>query len=382
MYRLNMEENSLKMLKPITYSQINISERFDIEVWLEKKPELLGEPLLIIAKEFFRFDKTKERLDLAALDLDGNVVIIELKRDDSGTDVTWQAIKYTSYFSTLTNEQIFEVYAEYKGINEEEARQEIESFIKLEDALLNQDQRIILVSREFRPEVTSSAMWLINKGLDVKCVTIQPYLDEVNNEVFIVPTVIIPPPNTDDYLIRVAKKERETVSQTTDNNRRSQDEISQFMFKIRDNLISKEKVNELLTPFKHSRWAGEYDGIRYFKIWSNKGIWDNHMCSFQVNMSPEGGSWLSKKELDVCFWLNSSYGRSKGIVLEDFMKEIDALLNQDDYLKKFSRSLNEEELYFNQRIEYIELDDGLIDKVTNLLERLIITISPCVNKFS
>lgn len=38
-----------------------------------------GEELLIIQKEFDGFDDTRERLDLLALDKDGNLVIIENK---------------------------------------------------------------------------------------------------------------------------------------------------------------------------------------------------------------------------------------------------------------------------------------------------------------
>jgi RecB family endonuclease NucS len=51
---------------------------------------------LIIQKEFDGFNDTKERLDLLALDKQGNLVIIENKLDDSGKDVTWQVIKYAS----------------------------------------------------------------------------------------------------------------------------------------------------------------------------------------------------------------------------------------------------------------------------------------------
>ena len=54
--------------------------------------------MLIICKEFSGFDRTNERLDLLAVDPTGKLVIIELKRDDSGADAYWQAIKYASYF--------------------------------------------------------------------------------------------------------------------------------------------------------------------------------------------------------------------------------------------------------------------------------------------
>ena len=74
------------------------------KIWpngLNSIPAILGEELLIITSEYDRFDKTNERLDLLALDKDGNLVVIELKRDDSGKNVDLQAIKYAAYCSTL-----------------------------------------------------------------------------------------------------------------------------------------------------------------------------------------------------------------------------------------------------------------------------------------
>lgn len=77
----------------------------------------MGEELLIIQKEFDGFSDTRERLDLLALDLDkdGNLVVIENKLDDSGRNVTWQAIKYASYCSSLTKQDVIDIYQKYLG---------------------------------------------------------------------------------------------------------------------------------------------------------------------------------------------------------------------------------------------------------------------------
>ena len=81
-----------------------------MQEWLANQPDAAGEELLIIQKWFDGFDETRERLDLLALDKDGNLVVIEVKLDDSGRDVTWQALKHTAYVSGLTNTQIVEIY--------------------------------------------------------------------------------------------------------------------------------------------------------------------------------------------------------------------------------------------------------------------------------
>lgn len=77
-----------------------------MQEWTAKNPEVLGEELLVIQKEFDGFSDTHERLDLLALDKEGKLVIIENKLDDSGRDVTWQAIKYASYCSSMSQDEI------------------------------------------------------------------------------------------------------------------------------------------------------------------------------------------------------------------------------------------------------------------------------------
>ena len=109
MYILDKEGNQLVTAEPTTFKEQKIKERQHLQEWIAKSPEVLGEPLLIIQKEFDGFDQTNERLDLLALDKKGKLVVIENKLDDSGKDVTWQAIKYASYCSSLSQEEIIEL---------------------------------------------------------------------------------------------------------------------------------------------------------------------------------------------------------------------------------------------------------------------------------
>ena len=78
-----MRFDTVKVI-PLAGESQKILERQDIEKWVESYPEILGEELLILTTEYDKFDKTNERLDLLAIDKLGNLVIIELKRDDSG----------------------------------------------------------------------------------------------------------------------------------------------------------------------------------------------------------------------------------------------------------------------------------------------------------
>src|SRR4051794_1319270 len=113
MFVINQIANSIQPLTKRTFAELGFKERAHLKEWIAGNPLALGEKLLIIQKEFSDFSETNERLDLLALDKNGNLVIIENKLDDSGRDVTWQALKYASYCSTLTKEEIKNIFQNY-----------------------------------------------------------------------------------------------------------------------------------------------------------------------------------------------------------------------------------------------------------------------------
>ena len=84
MFVVNNVDKTASKIKEISFKDIGLKERSDLQEWIANNPIILGEDLLIIQKEFDGFNDTKERLDLLALDKNGNLVIIENKLDDSG----------------------------------------------------------------------------------------------------------------------------------------------------------------------------------------------------------------------------------------------------------------------------------------------------------
>jgi len=90
MYRIEKDENEILPIKAATFSELDFSERRNLQEWIAANPKVLGEELLIIQKEFSGFDNSNDRLDLLALDKSGNLVVIENKLDDSGKDVAGQ----------------------------------------------------------------------------------------------------------------------------------------------------------------------------------------------------------------------------------------------------------------------------------------------------
>ena len=212
MYRINKVTNNVIKLEQRLFKDLKIKEREHLQEWIAKNPEMLGEELLIIQKEFSGFNDTNERLDLLAIDKEGGLVIIENKLDGTGTNVVWQALKYTSYCSTLTTGQIIKIYQEYidKWGNAEDAKESLLEFMECEEEelLLNRnDQRMIFISNNFRKEVTSTVLWLLNHDIQIQCFRAIPY--SMGEEVFLQVEQIIPLPETKEYMIDAKEKEKE-----------------------------------------------------------------------------------------------------------------------------------------------------------------------------
>lgn len=200
----------------------NLLERQDLEKWIEICPEILGEELLILTTEYDRFDKTSERLDLLALDKEGNLVIVELKRDDSGKSVDLQAIKYAAYCSTLRLQDVVDLFHKHESqkeniVSKDDAQKKVLDFIENEEfEEINEKPRIILLSREFRPEVTACVLWLRKFGINISCVKLSPY-ELADGNIALDSSILIPLPEAKEFMIQSEKKEnveyRHTVSQ-------------------------------------------------------------------------------------------------------------------------------------------------------------------------
>ncbi len=262
MFQIDKHQNRITPIPEKRFGELGFSERHHLQEWLAHQPNALNDDLLIIQKEFDGFDDTKERLDLLALDKDGNLVIIENKLDDSGRDVVWQALKYASYCANLSKHQIIDLYQSYLGKhhsnaenNAEELICEFMDVIDVEELKLNigNSQRIILVAANFRKEVTSTALWLLGQGIAIECFKVTPYA--LNEQLLLSIEQIIPTPEAKELMIGISAKEAEDRSANIVSKRR--------------HILRTAFWEQALEAFKHSS------------------------CSLYNNISPTRDHWLS-----------------------------------------------------------------------------------------
>ena len=214
MFQINKDKNILTRLESKSFSELNIREREHLQEWFANMPDALGEELLIIQKEFDGFAETRERLDLLALDKDGQLVIIENKLDDSGRDVVWQALKYTAYCSNLKKSEIIDIFQQYLDRYRDggNATSQICEFLdaqEIDEVVLNSgnSQRIILVAANFRKEVTATALWLLSHEIQVQCFKVTPFT--FKEELLLDVQQIIPMPDAEEFMIGMTSKDVE-----------------------------------------------------------------------------------------------------------------------------------------------------------------------------
>ena len=211
-----LENGQLNAIQGTTFINESILERQHLQQALKQNISVIAADCLVLTEEYAEWDASRKRIDLLAIDKQANLVIIELKRTDTGDHMELQALRYASMISTMTFEHALDVLVDYRNKNGEEgftrenARETIEDFIELDainETNFGNDVRIILVSAEFSKELTTSVIWLNERDLDITCVRMKPY--KYQDQILIDIQQLLPLPEAKDYQIRAQKKAEE-----------------------------------------------------------------------------------------------------------------------------------------------------------------------------
>ena len=221
LYRWNAD--NLEPVPPTTFEAERLMERGDLQRVLRDQPEALEDGLFIVAEEYSKWQDSGRSIDLLALDNQGRLVVIELKRTQSGDHSELQAIRYAAMVSNMTLDQVIDAHREYlakRGIDEN-ANDRVFSHLGAADEsdaeIHTERPRIILASAGFSTELTTSVLWLRDGGMDISCVKLQLYS---NVDGLLMDTnQVIPLPEASDYLVKV--RERVEVEHRQQRSRRT-----------------------------------------------------------------------------------------------------------------------------------------------------------------
>lgn len=375
LFRVNPETKETADLEEVEFAALSLQEPRDIQEWIADNPRILGDDLLIVAKEFSGFDGTRERLDLLAVDQSGGLVVIELKRDDSGSDTHWQAIKYASHLHSASVDDVVKMLSEFSNITEDNARQELIQHTDSDETLdrLNKSQRIILASHRFAPEVTSAALWLNEQARRnlVTCIQMIPYKDSQSDTLYLQTNTIIPTPGAEDYQIGVGNRSGDEMGIARRNYTNKTDSVTEFCAKVNDLVMN--VLSDEVKPDKTSRWAGGHASWRHYNFWysesGDNGLvqWGNWSLSYRIELTP------AQDTDDSELWNASVSLYNDRALPEDLLARL--------------REVNiADEIQHDHRGVWIELDAQVLDEsfantIAQGTVRLIEGVTPTVREF-
>ncbi|MFC7485419.1 endonuclease NucS domain-containing protein [Knoellia sp. CPCC 206453] len=137
-----------------------------LEDFLVRDASLLGERLLVIGRQV-RTPHGKY-IDLLAMDADGNLHVLELKRDKTPRDVVAQVLDYGSWVSTLDRESVIEIANEHLQVPFESAFED--TFNESAPDELNADLQLTVIATDLDSSSERIVTYLRDFGVPINAV--------------------------------------------------------------------------------------------------------------------------------------------------------------------------------------------------------------------
>lgn len=181
---LAIDRNGKRMtrLERRSLPEAGLLERSDIQRMIQHDDvaffEELGESLLLVGEELRPASVVDDRIDLLAIDRNGCVVIIELKRGSHKLQLL-QSLSYAAMISKWEPRRIIEARAQLLEQSLEETEEEIEEFLDVDIASLNDVQRIVLLAENYDYAVLIASEWLSETyEVDIRCYRLELAADD------------------------------------------------------------------------------------------------------------------------------------------------------------------------------------------------------------
>lgn len=181
-----------------------VESEWQLESWLLANPEVILDERLLIFGRQYGLDSGYP--DLLALDRWANVVVIEIKKGQSGSgsasegSILSQPQEYAQSLSGYGYDELDGIYDELKtkvrngewdpgeaGVVKETLAEAHKSAfgIEIDQSAYNQHQRLVILAERITRQTESNARYLLEQGLNVQCVSVEwftPAEDDTNTD--------------------------------------------------------------------------------------------------------------------------------------------------------------------------------------------------------
>lgn len=157
LYKMTVKNQNFSEAEIESAELRDIEKECFIEDWIEAHPFCLnlGELLIIHRQPTVKNNTTKLRPDLIAVDEEGNLYVIELKKGRCEREILAQAFEYSAWLSSLSDDEIIELINPYLESRKKGRFTEafLASYTKAQIPKFNRPIKVVLVAEEITQRV-------------------------------------------------------------------------------------------------------------------------------------------------------------------------------------------------------------------------------------
>jgi len=152
----------------LTSNRLDLESR--LETLIEQDPMLLGQQLLTIGRQVPT--PHGKLVDLLAVDSEGSIYVVELKRDRTPRDVVAQVLDYASWVSTLSGDDVREIFRRYRADEELDAAFD-NAFGAAPPDEVNEQHHLMIVASSLDPGTERIVEYLAGRGVPINVALFQ-----------------------------------------------------------------------------------------------------------------------------------------------------------------------------------------------------------------
>lgn len=177
---------------------VSIELERHLESWLENSPDALVQDEIILwigRQTSTSCENSNIYVDLLGLDAEGNLVIVELKRNRAPRKVVTQLLEYAAWGKELVEEQIEAIAEEHFQTRDELRGRTLsdvftDTFEFDEAPPLNQNLRLFVVAGEIPSRVLKVCRLLRSHEMDISCVEVSTFQTDSGEDIVRMETIV------------------------------------------------------------------------------------------------------------------------------------------------------------------------------------------------
>ena len=164
--------------KPETLKEASLDKEIHFEQMIVENPSILSDRWMLIGRQV----RTTHGgcLDLMALNQDGQLIVIELKRDQTPREVVAQALDYASWAQGLASDEVASIYTRFSngGSLGEDFQKRFK--LKLDEEQINGSHQIVIVASSLDASTERIVNYLNGMDVAINVIFFQVFQDGDN----------------------------------------------------------------------------------------------------------------------------------------------------------------------------------------------------------